>query len=374
MNGGYPDPAPAVAEVAARQDRVLRLDVSSRMLTNAALILVGGYLTIRLWPIVVMIAFALIQMCALLPIVTALNERGVPRTLAMLLALAIPLGVLAALLPLVIPSLVEEFADIDQNLPIYAAEVDRYLEGWGLTTNLEEAVRQIDLRRYTGPSAVINQPVLFGILSGVTVVVLTGYLLVELPRIETFLYHFVPRGREAEVRELGIALRKVVGGYIRGQAITSAAISVFTLVVLIAVGAPNPLAFAVVAGIADIIPIVGGLIAVVPATIATLGVSVERALIVLVSLVAYQQFEDRFLLPRVYAATLHLPTLVVFVVVLAGAQLLGVIGILLALPAVAGGRVLLEYVLRRKQVVPITSAPSTDMFAPDNHEEVQDLR
>ncbi len=344
---------------------VVRIDFTPRLL----LILLAGagafYLAVRLWPIVVMLAFSLILMSALLPLMNTLTNRGIPRGVAMLLTLAAPLLVIGAVLPVVVPSLIEEFRDIDENLPLYAAEVDRYLAGWGINTSLQETVRQIDFRRYTGPSTIMNESVLFGVLSAVTVVVLTGYLLVDLPRLAAFVYQFVPSGREAEVRDLSISLRKVVGGYVRGQAITSAAIGAFTLVVMFAVGAPNPVAFAAVAALADVIPLVGGLIAVVPATIATLGVSVERALIVFLCLVAYQQFEDRFLLPRVYAATLQLPTLVVFLVVLAGAQLLGIIGVLLALPAVAGGRVLIEYLVRHRDVVSLSSVPRDEIYAPD---------
>ena len=321
------------------------------------------YVAIRLWAVVLMLAFALVLMSALLPWLNWMVSRGIPRIVAMLIALLGPVIAVALLLPLVVPSLISEFADLDTKLPFYASEVDRLLMAHGLDLRVEAATRRLDLSHFsTGPAALVNEPVLFGFASAVTVIVLTGYLLADLPRLSSFVYEFVPRGREAEVQSIAGELRRVVGGYVRGQAITSIAIAVFTLAVLVAVRAPNPFAFAAIAAVSDIIPLVGGFIAVVPAAIATLSVSVDRALIVLVCLVLYQQFEDRVLLPRVYASTLHLPTLVVFIVVLAGAELLGVVGVLLALPAVAAGRVLIAYASRHPEALP----PGRDeLYAPD---------
>ena len=63
-------------------------------------------------------------------------------------------------------------------------------------------------------------------------------------------------------------------------------------------------------------------------------------------MMAYQQFEDRYLAPRVYGRMLNLPPLIVLIAVLAGAELLGITGVLLALPLAAAGRVALDYFYR----------------------------
>jgi hypothetical protein len=84
-------------------------------------------------------------------------------------------------------------------------------------------------------------------------------------------------------------------------------------------------------------------------------------------LVLYQQFEDRILVPRVYGATLNLPPLVVLITVLIGAELLGVVGVLLSLPAAAAGRVVLDYMLERRMLgISLPAATEgEDVFAPD---------
>jgi len=161
-------------------------------------------------------------------------------------------------------------------------------------------------------------------------------------------------------------MKRVVGGYLRGQAITSISIAVFTFVLLRIVGVPNALAFAVLAGFADVIPLIGALIAIVPPVAAALQESSTQALVVLVCLMAYQQFEDRLLVPRVYGRTLNLPPVIVLIAVLAGAELLGITGVLLALPLTAAGRVGLDYLIQNRQIL---LGPDVNTAGPDQAEQ-----
>jgi predicted PurR-regulated permease PerM len=156
-----------------------------------------------------------------------------------------------------------------------------------------------------------------------------------------------------------------MGGYIRGQFITSFAIGFFTLILLLAVGVPNAVAFAVLAAFADIIPLVGAIISTAPPTVAAFHESPTQALIVLVALIIYQQFEDRVLVPRVYGQTLNLPPIIVLIAVLIGAELFGISGVLLALPAAAVARVALDYALDQRKAVVAPPAPAAEPAAAD---------
>jgi predicted PurR-regulated permease PerM len=127
------------------------------------------------------------------------------------------------------------------------------------------------------------------------------------------------------------------------------AIATFTFVYLEIIGVPNSLAFAVVAGLADVVPLVGSFVATIPPAAAALQESPSRAIAVIVGFAAYQQFEDRILVPRIYGHTLNLPPIIVLIAVLAGAELLGIMGVLLALPLTAAGRVLFDYGMERRR-------------------------
>lgn len=151
------------------------------------------------------------------------------------------------------------------------------------------------------------------------------------------LFALVPRRLHVRVARILLNRETIVGGYVRGQVITSAAMFVFLLVLLSALRVKGALAVAAFAGLTDVLPFVGGLLATTPAVVATLASRGSAlALVVLAVRVVYQELESRILVPRVYGRVLRLPAAAVLLALLAGFLLLGVVGALLALPVAAG--------------------------------------
>jgi predicted PurR-regulated permease PerM len=132
-----------------------------------------------------------------------------------------------------------------------------------------------------------------------------------------------------------------VGGYIRGQVITSGLMALFTFVLLTACGVESALALAVFAGIADALPYVGAILSIGPALLASLARGPVVIAIVLGAMLAYEELESRFIVPRIYGHVLRLPSSVVLFALLVGGTLMGVMGALLALPIAAGIRMLI---------------------------------
>jgi predicted PurR-regulated permease PerM len=304
-------------------------------------------------------------MLGLLPFVEAMVRRGLPRTGAVLLLLLGFLAVLIGLFSIIVPAIVEEADAVRDNLPESAREIEELLDYFGINVELQERARNIDWDELISGRAAFDytQRVATVVFSILTIIVLTAYLLADTPRLGNFFSQFIPPTRKDEADKLFWSLTRVVGGYLRGQAITSMAIGLFTFVVLRIVGVPNALAFAVLAAFADVIPLIGAFIAIIPPVAAALQESSTQALIVLVALFLYQQFEDRYLVPRVYGRTLNLPPVIVLIAVLAGAELLGITGVLLALPLTAAGRVAMDYLLENRSW--LLSQEEEQIFAPD---------
>jgi putative heme transporter len=348
---------------------MLRLELSYRAIVFVALLILGIWALINVWPVIVTVVTAFIFMAALLPYVEWMVARGVPRILAVVIIIFAIIAVLAALAALVGTATINEFKNVKENLPEDAKDAEDFLSNFGIHVELQERARNVDWSRIVSGEAAIDygQRAIALVFAIITTVVLTAYLLADTPRMNRFLYQFVPPGREPEIEHWLQALRTVVGGYIRGQVITSACISVFTFFVLLAVGVPNPVAFAVLAGFVDIIPIIGAVIAVFMPTLAAFQESTAQAVIVLVALMLYQQFEDRILTPRIYGQTLNLPPVIVLVAVLVGGQLFGIPGVLLALPAAAVARVILDYYLeqRRNLSFALPGTGTEEIAAPD---------
>jgi predicted PurR-regulated permease PerM len=304
-------------------------------------------------------------MIGLLPYVEALVLKGLPRQAAVLIVVTVCLGVTAALVGLMLPPMIDELTNVRDNLPDSAREVENLLADFGIRVELQERARNIDWDGLISGRAAFDagQRVLTTTISIITIIAMSAYLLADSPRLARFIGQFIPDSRKEESNQIFYQVSRVVGGYLRGQMITSLCIGLFTFVVLRIVGVPNPLAFAVLAGFADIIPIIGAFIAIVPPVAAALQESSTKALVILVALLVYQQFEDRYLVPRVYGSTLNLPPVIVLIAVLAGAELLGITGVLLALPLTAAGRVAVDYIIehRRLPIIEPTDMP----FAPD---------
>jgi predicted PurR-regulated permease PerM len=349
---------------------VLKLEISYRGLVIIALALLALWVAREVWPVILLFLVALIFMAALLPYVNWLVRRRVPRILAVLLVLVGILAVIAGCIAVVAPAVVDQFEHIRDDLPEDGRRVEDFAEDLGFDTedwDLPERAEDIEWGRFASGEAALDvgQRVAFGLFSALTIIVLTAYLLASTPRLERFIYRFVPDERHEDVDNILQSLGRVVGGYVRGQSILSASIFTYTLTVLLVVDVPNPAAFALIAAFADVVPLIGALIATIPPTYAAFQESPTQAFIVLGALLFYQQVEDRILVPRIFGQTLNLPPLVVLMAVLVGAELLGITGVLLALPSAAAGRVLFDYVMEKRGGPPAPPPPEQEPLAPD---------
>ena len=343
---------------------MLKLEISYQGVLLLVLAVLGVWAFLELWPVILLVLVALILMIGLLPYVDAIMRLGLTRTQAVLVLLFIILAFVIGLVSLMLPAMVTELRNVQENLPASAREIEDLLRSFGIDIELQERARNFKWQDLFPARAAVDygQRVVSTTLSVITIIVMTAYLLADTPRIGSFVSSFIPPGRKDDADRLFIQMSRVVGGYLRGQIITSLSIGVFTFVLLRIVGVPNPIAFAVLAGFADIVPLVGAFVATVPPVATALEDSSTKALVVLAAMMAYQQFEDRYLVPRVYGRTLNLPPIIVLIAVLAGAELLGVTGVLLALPLTAAGRVLLDYVMESR---PSFMTPTDQPLAPD---------
>ena len=346
---------------------MLELKVSARGLLLFAGALLALWAVTLVWPILLLILASFIFMAALLPYVDWLVGRGFPRVAAVLAIFAVILLIFAGLMYLVIPALVDQVTTAIDNFPEDAAKLDKFLADFGLQTDLQSRAREFDWGSIVSGNQAfdLGQQVLIGAIGVITVTVITAYLLVDAHRLEEFLYTFVPPGREPEIERVLLALGRVVGGYVRGQLITSVLAGLFTFAACLALGIPNPLVFGVLSLIGDVIPIAGVFLAMAPTGYAAYQVSFTHAIAVIAAMSAYQQVEDRILVPRIYGQTLNLPPLIVVVAVLVGGQLLGLAGVLLALPGAAVIRVALDFYRERQTSTLTPPIPDTEIAAPD---------
>src|ERR1700712_5163340 len=146
-------------------------------------------------------------------------------------------------------------------------------------------------------------------------------MMIDRDRLRGALFAAVPRSAHVRLSRVMLNLELIVGGYIRGQVLTSVGMALFTFALLSLCQIDDALAIAVFAGAVDVLPYIGVLLALAPAVAAASAHGLTIALTVLFAMIAYQEFESRLLLPRIYGLSLRLPSSLIVVALLAGGTL-----------------------------------------------------
>jgi predicted PurR-regulated permease PerM len=319
---------------------VHRVELSLRSIAWILATLVSVWLVLQLRPIILLFVVALVFAGTFNPVVTWIEARGLSRG-ASLAVLFLGLVLTASLLIfLTVPPLLEQLAGMVADAPGHRDRVIALLEGHGVTAPLARAVGRTSLAEASArieTALLASWPTVLKSMGWtLTTLFLTLYLLADGKRTQGVLYAVVPRDYHMRVARILQKLGVIVGGYMRGQLVTSVAMGLFTFTLLSLCRVPDALSLSLLAAVTDVIPFIGGMIATVPAVLAALGQGPVVALIVLVGLLLYQEVESRALVPRVYGRVLRLSPTVVMLALLSGGILLGVIGAFLALPVAAG--------------------------------------
>lgn len=326
--------------------RPRRFDISARTLVTAAALVAGIWLMTKLWPVILTVTVSLIVVGTLNPIVSRLERRGLRRHWAVgliVLALVI-LGAGFALITA--PALWAQVSGMMESLPGLQARLADFLASHPATSTVAEGIRHFkphDVMSDLGRRAVSYSSevvLLFGYAA--TAIALALYLLLDPERSQGGLFSVVPRRFHVRLARILLNLETIVGGYMRGQVLTSLLMMAFVFALLTACRIPNALALAVFAGVTDVIPLIGGLIALTPVVLSAIPKGTGITVVVLVAMITYQEIENRFIIPRVYGRVLRLSAAAVTVALLVGAQLLGVLGALLALPLAAALRMMIQ--------------------------------
>jgi predicted PurR-regulated permease PerM len=315
------------------------------------LVLVGAslLLLIRLWPVLLVIVVALLVAGTLSPAVTWLERRLAGRggrALGIAIVFTLFFAAVLLLLAFTIPTLVSQAAGLLEHEPVWRAELADRLAGSPLSTPLASWLRGLRpdaLTSAIGTAAFSLSGRFFGAVAyGFSALFLALYIVIDRDRLRGGLFAVVPRSHHIRLSRVMMNLETIVGAYIRGQLITCLLIALFTFALLAACGVENALALAAIAGLADVLPYIGPLLSVGPAVLASLSRGPVVTGVVLVLMLAYEEFESRVLVPRIYGRALRLPSSVVLVALMAGGTLMGILGALLSLPVAATAMMLIE--------------------------------
>jgi predicted PurR-regulated permease PerM len=321
-------------------------DVPLRTMLRAVAVVGGAWLLLHLLPVVLVVVVSLFLVGTLGPAVEWLESRGVSRGWGIAVAFTAMALLTSGLLAITVPQLVDQVTNLVRQEPSIRDHLATALSRWRVSAPLAESLRDVRyeaLARTMASTALKYSSAALEIVAYlVSAVFLAMYMMIDRDRLRGGLFAVVPRTHHIRLSRVLINLETIVGGYIRGQVLTSVFMGIFVFGLLTVCRIPNAIALAVFAGLADVLPYVGVFLSVGPAVVAALPAGLATTLVVLAAMLAYEEFESRFLVPRIYGRALRLPSSIVMVALLAGGTLMGIVGALLALPVAAAIRMLVD--------------------------------
>jgi predicted PurR-regulated permease PerM len=310
--------------------------------TVLMLVYVSGLLAIGLAPIV-----RAVERQKILPVGT----RRFPRWVAILTLYVALLSVVVGVGFAIVPPLVAQAQALSRRLPDLFARVQQFLVDRGLIDHeltMTEALQK-------APSGVLSSGgdavatvigAVIGLAGGVfgllTILILTFYMLVESDTIFRRFVRLFPVEQRLRVATVSSDISMKVSAWLGGQLLLGAIIGVTATVGLWLIGVPYYFVLGLIAGIGELIPMVGPLLSAIPAIVVALTVSPGLALATAVFFLAQQQFENHLLVPKLMERQVGVSAVTVIIALLIGGSLLGIVGALLAVPTAAALQVIID--------------------------------
>ncbi|MCK4859802.1 MAG: AI-2E family transporter [Candidatus Omnitrophica bacterium] len=321
------------------------VNISTSTIFRIIIILLVLFFLYAIRDILVLLFFAIIIASAIDLPARRLDKLKIPRLISVLLIYLVCVGLLAGLLIVFIPSFAKELKDFSVEFPKYANELYQKFRGLqegslkyqklidqtqGILNNLGEALKG------SATNVVSKTLNIFGgLFSVLIVIVISFYLAVQKNGIQHLLKGITPKEHEVYALGLWERAQKKMGHWLQGQLFLAIVVGVLVYIGLSLLHVRFALLLAIIAGILELVPYIGPVLSAIPAVILAFFQAPILALWVLILYIVVQQLENYLLVPVIMKKVVGLNPVIVIIALLIGGKLLGILGIILAVPAAA---------------------------------------
>jgi predicted PurR-regulated permease PerM len=306
------------------------------------------------------------------------------RIFSILLVFFVTLGVVGVLLSFIIITVIQTFTELFSRSPEYITNILDWIQEWAegfqaqlppaLQTQVQQFITNLGLQMESILQNIAQRG--FSMISG-TFGALLGfaalplflfYLLKDHEKIRRNIYAFLPSWAEEHTRNIVIIIEKVLGRYIRATLVLGGIVAVMSFIGLTILGVPYAPALAFLAGVTEMIPTIGPWIGGGVAVLVTLSVAPEKVFLVAALFVGVQLIENNLLVPRIQGGFLRVHPAAVLLLLVLGAYIAGIWGIILSVPIAATVARIVEYIRARNSLVKLSQpegATSPDPAQPD---------
>ncbi|MDD2620115.1 MAG: AI-2E family transporter, partial [Syntrophomonadaceae bacterium] len=289
-------------------------------------------------------------------------KKGVKGVWAILILYLILLAAIGLLLFLLLPGMIRELSEMARLLPGYAQELEQmvgYLDHMKmpaeLKTGLSDSINQGRASIYNALNSFIGgfYDFLGKILALVFSPILAFYIMNDWEKIkESFLNLLSPRARR-QVTILATQIDIVLIEFLKGHLMVATFVGSMIGIAAFLLGVRFPLLLGLLGGIADLIPYFGAFLGAIPAVMAAMGESFRLAMYMAAAVLIIQQVESNIITPRIMSSKLGIHPLMLVFALLSGGKLLGIWGMLFAVPILATLKVIVRWgylkLVERKQ-------------------------
>ncbi|MEX2369007.1 MAG: AI-2E family transporter [Candidatus Paceibacterota bacterium] len=319
---------------------ITTIRINSGTIIRVILFLALAYLLYEILDIILVVLAGVVIASAIEPAIRFCGRHHIPRIPAVIGmyvfgALAVFAGVYFFL-----PPIIEDLTNIISQAPEYIRTLQlesTFLSESG-TLSVSEILNNLRDVALQGGEDVISfvSSIFGGIISFFLILTLAFYLSIREGGIEQFIRLISPSAHEDYVSDLWHRSQRKIGLWLQGQFIVMFLVGLLVYIGLTIIGVPNALLLGILAGLFEIIPFVGPILAAIPIVgFAALSGGLSLALMATGLFIIVQQIENNFLSPVVVNKVVGVPPIIVILAVVIGGSLAGFLGILLAVPLAA---------------------------------------
>lgn len=343
------------------------MEISSSTIWRVVLILLFLGFLFLIRDVILIFFIAIIMVSAAQPIVDKLQEKKLPRVLAVLLIYFIFLLFLGIIVYLVAPSVAAELGRFASNLPAYFSNIDKFLTeisslaaNYNINAETDNFAGNFSNLLVNSSSKIFSNTFAFlgGILQVIIVLSLSFYMLMKRDAVKNFIKTITPQKYQNYSIGLAERIQYKMGRWLVGQG--SLVLIVFCLyyLTLSALGIPYALMLAIIGGLLEIIPYIGPIVAAVPAVLIAFTISPWLAVFVVLAYIVIQQLENHLLTPLIMRKAVGLNPVVIILALLIGGTLAGILGLLVAVPVATAVGVFLKDMVDKKNIKELSEQKS----------------
>lgn len=327
--------------------KVYRISVSAKQIMRVLIIIGLAFLAFRLVDTILSVFIAFIIMAASKPAATFLSKRlKVPEGAAIGIVFISVIVFVSLALYLISRPLAVEVSKFIESLPVLTDNMVNWIYNLPLVHNYYDVnqIRQFFTDLFSGLADQLNNIVnalgsilinaFQGMLSTLFVIVFSIYLYLEREVIKAYIIRAF-QFKEAKFYAIYDRVETQLGAWVRGQLILGIVVGLATYIGLALMGVSYALPLAILAGILEIIPVIGPIITGFILTVIGLAISPVIGILSLALSIAIQQLENNFLVPVIMKRAVGLSPVVTMISILIGQELFGILGAIVAVPTAA---------------------------------------